>query len=66
MLRLAACLEEHFPPPWPTPWWRRPAARGSPTRSATPGWEYLVAHGIASSGGWGAGAHRQRPLHLRG
>ena len=26
MLRLAACLEEHFPTPWPTPWWRRPAA----------------------------------------
>ncbi len=26
------------PTPWPTPWWRRPTAGGSPTRSATPRW----------------------------
>ena len=49
MLRLAACLEEHFPTPWPTQWWRKPDARDFAMRSATPRWEYLVAHGIASS-----------------
>ena len=26
------------PTPWPTPWWRRPAAGACTTRSATPGW----------------------------
>ena len=36
MLRLAACLEEHFPTPWPTPWWRRQHAVGYAMRNTTP------------------------------
>ena len=33
MLRLAACLEEHYPTPWPTPWWRRRNGGALPMRN---------------------------------
>ena len=64
MLRLAACLEEHFPPLYGQ---RRgggsppPGAepRGAPRQGGIPGGPRH-----RQLGGWGAGAHRQRPLHL--
>ena len=33
MLRLAACLEEHYPHSMANAWWRRQSGTGSPTRS---------------------------------
>ena len=37
------------PTPWPTPWWRRPAAAALNHEERHAKVEYLVAHGIASS-----------------
>ena len=37
------------PTPWPTPWWRRPAAGSLRHEERHARVEYLVAHGIASS-----------------
>ena len=52
-----------FPTPWPMPWWRRPAAgaepRGAPCQSGIFGGPRH-----RQFGRWGAGAYRQRPLHL--
>ena len=36
MLRLAACLEEHYPHSMANAWWRRPGPEVCPTRSTTP------------------------------
>ena len=61
MLRLALAWEEHFPTPWPTP------SGGSPAQGAR---REAPCHGGVSGGpwdcqfgGWGAGAHWQRPLY---
>ena len=50
MLRLAACLEEHFPHSMANAVVQAARERGScPRRRCTPEVEYLVAHGIAST-----------------
>ena len=49
MLRLAACLEEHFPHSMANAVVQAARERGLPTRRCTPQVEYLVAHGIAST-----------------
>lgn len=38
VLQLAACLEEHFPTPWPTPWCVPPRSAAFPMRRCTPRW----------------------------
>lgn len=37
-LRIAACLEEHFPIPWQKPWWMPRRSAGSPMRKCIPRW----------------------------
>ena len=63
MLRLAACLEEHFPHSMANAVVEEAKRRGLRHEECHSKVEYLVAHGIASTVG-GAGPHRQRPLCL--
>ena len=64
MLRLAACLEEHFPHSMANAVVQAAKDRGLSHEEMHSEVEYLVAHGIASTGGRGEGRHRQRPLRL--
>ena len=62
MLRLAACLEEHFPHSMANAVVQAAQGQGPlPRGDATPKVEYIVAHGIASSGGRGEGASSAAP-----
>ena len=51
MLRLAACLEEHFPTPWPNAVVEEAKRRGLRHEEYHSKVEYIVAHGIVSAVG---------------
>ena len=65
MLRLAACLEEHYPHSMANAVVAEAKDRGlSPRGVPFSRCEYVVAHGISSTGGGQKGHHRQRALRF--
>ena len=64
MLRLAACLEEHFPHSMANAVVEEAHRRGAHPRGAPRQGGIFGGPRHRQLGGWGAGAHRQRPLHL--